>query len=63
MGEGVEKQVGDVLIGQTIEDVFAVSAAGDEAFIAQNAEALGDGGEVFVFGGGDFGDAGFTLAQ
>jgi len=44
VGQGVEQQVGHVLVGQTVENVFTVAAAGNEAFVAQDAQALGDGG-------------------
>lgn len=55
--QGVADEVGDVLVGQPIFDVLAATAAGDEAFGAEDAEALGDGREFFAFGEGDFGDA------
>jgi hypothetical protein len=55
--EGVRDEVGDVLIGQPINDVLALAAAGDKAFVAENAEALGDGGDLFVFRRRHFGDA------
>jgi hypothetical protein len=61
--ESVKNKVGDVLIGQTIENVFAVAAAGDQAFAAEDAEALGDGGEVFAFGRGDLCHTRFALAE
>jgi hypothetical protein len=63
VGQGVEQQVGHVLVGQTVENVFTVAAAGDEAFVAEDAQALGDGRQVFALGRGDFGDAGFALAE
>ena len=62
VSESVEQEVGDVLVGKAVEDVFAVAAPGDEAFVAQDAQTLGDGGKV-VAGGGDLGDARFPLSK
>ena len=63
MRQGVLDEIGDVLVGQSIFDVLAAAAAGDEAFGAEDAEALGDGGEFFAFGEGDGGDAGGTAGE
>lgn len=63
VGERVEDQIKNMLIGQRIQNVFAFAAAGDEVFGAQDAKALGDGGEAFLFGFGEFGDAGFALGE
>jgi hypothetical protein len=63
VGERVEDQIKNMLIGQGIENVFAFAAAGDEVFAAQDAETLGDGREAFFFGFGEFGDAGFALGE
>ena len=63
MCESVKDEVGDVLISQPIFDVFATATAGDQSFGAQDAEPLGNGGEFFAFGNGNFGDAGGTAGK
>jgi hypothetical protein len=63
VGERVEDEAGDVLVGQGIENVFALAAAGEKVLSAQHAEALGDGGDFFVGGSGDFANAGLALGE
>ena len=61
--QGGLDEIGDVLVGQSIFDVLAAAAAGDKAFGAEDAKALGDGGEFFAFGEGDRGDAGGAAGE
>jgi len=61
--KSVEKKVGDVLIGQPVKDVLAVSAPRNQAFVAENAEALRDRREVLAFRGRHLCHTRFALAQ
>ena len=61
--QGVADEVGNVLIGQPIFNVLTAAAAGDEALGTEDPETLGDGGEFFAFGEGDFGDASGTAGE
>ncbi len=63
VGQRVEDQPHDVLIGQRVEDVLALPSSREEVFGTQHPKALGDGGKLFTRGGGDFTDAGFALSQ
>jgi hypothetical protein len=63
MGERVKDEARDVLVGQGIENVFALAAAGEQVLRTQNAEALGNGGDLFAGGGGDLADTGFALGE
>lgn len=63
VGQRVEDQPHDVLIGQRVEDVLALPSSREEVFGTQHPEALGDGGKLFPRGGGDFADAGFALSE
>lgn len=63
MRQRIEDKVEDVLVGQRIVDVLAGALAFHQPFGAQDAEALGDGGEVFPLRRGEFGDATWPLAE
>lgn len=63
MGESVFDELDDVAVGEGVVDVFAVAGADDDVFGAEDAEALRDGGDGFVFGLGELGDAGFALGE
>lgn len=56
-------EIGDVPIREAVDEVVAVAFAIDESFVAQDFEALRDGGELVVHGGDDVGDASLAVAQ
>jgi len=61
--QGIENQIGDVLVSQAVEDVLPFPAPGDQVRLVQNAEPLADGGQAVMLGSGEFGDAGFALRE
>ena len=63
MGERVEDKIEDVLVGETVENVFAFAAARHETLGAKYAQALRDSRDLFAFGVGDFGDASLALCE
>ena len=48
--QGVENQIGDMLIGQSVNDVLPLPAPRYQALVTQDAQPLGNGGDVFAFG-------------
>ena len=63
VGERVHYQVGNVLIGKGIQDVLALTSSFHQILAAQNPKALGDGGDVLLFGLGEVGDTEGSMAE
>jgi hypothetical protein len=63
VGQGVLDQLGHVGVGQGVVEVRPVAAAQDQPFAAQQAQALGHGGELVAEGLDEFGDAAFAVHE
>lgn len=63
MRQGVEDQVSDVLVSQSVVDVLASPAPHHDVFISQHPQALGDGGDSLSLGFRELRDASLTLGK
>jgi len=61
--ERVENKIEDVLVGETVENVFAVAAARDETLGAQNAQTLRDRRYLLALGVCNLCNTRFPLRQ